>query len=39
MLRRADRLDPGLGHIGMVVGRGAERALWSPLAAWIRANG
>jgi polyhydroxyalkanoate synthase len=36
-LRGADRLDLPLGHIGMVVGRGAERALWRPLADWILA--
>jgi polyhydroxyalkanoate synthase len=36
-LRRADRLDLPLGHIGMVVGRSAERALWRPLADWIKA--
>ncbi len=34
-LQRAQRLDPALGHIGMVVGRGAETALWRPLADWI----
>jgi polyhydroxyalkanoate synthase len=34
-LARATRLDPNLGHVGMVVGRGAETALWRPLAAWI----
>ncbi|MDB5394425.1 MAG: poly-beta-hydroxybutyrate polymerase [Rhodospirillales bacterium] len=33
----ATRLDLPLGHIGMVVGRDAEHALWSPLATWIRA--
>ena len=36
-LRRPTRLDIPLGHIGMVVGRRAEHALWSPLADWIRA--
>jgi polyhydroxyalkanoate synthase subunit PhaC len=25
------------GHIGMVAGRGAERALWHPLLDWLRA--
>lgn len=35
-LAAADRLDLPLGHIGMVVGRGAERALWRPLADWIK---
>ena len=38
-LRRPMRLDIPLGHIGMVVGRRAERALWSPLADWILAAG
>jgi polyhydroxyalkanoate synthase len=38
-LPRAQRLDIPLGHIGMVVGRHAERSLWAPLAAWIRENG
>jgi polyhydroxyalkanoate synthase len=35
-LRNAARLDVPLGHIGMVVGRTAEQALWTPLAEWIR---
>jgi polyhydroxyalkanoate synthase len=35
-LARATRLDLPLGHIGMVVGRSAENALWAPLAEWIR---
>jgi polyhydroxyalkanoate synthase len=34
----ASRLDLPLGHIGMVVGRHAEQALWAPLADWIRAS-
>ncbi len=38
-LRRADRRDLPLGHIGMVVGREAETALWRPLAEWILAEG
>jgi polyhydroxyalkanoate synthase len=38
-LRRAERLDPVLGHIGMVVGRHGKTALWEPLAEWIRRNG
>jgi polyhydroxyalkanoate synthase len=37
-LRGATRLDLPLGHIGMVVGRNAEQALWKPLADWIRAS-
>ena len=35
-LRQGERLDLPLGHIGMVVGRKAEQALWRPLAAWIK---
>jgi polyhydroxyalkanoate synthase len=27
--------QPGAGHIGMVAGSSAERALWRPLRAWI----
>jgi len=38
-LRHATRLDVPLGHIGMVVGRHAERSLWTPLAEWMRVNG
>jgi polyhydroxyalkanoate synthase subunit PhaC len=38
-LRHAQRLDLPLGHIGMVVGRHAERSLWAPLADWIREIG
>ena len=38
-LRHARRLDVPLGHIGMVVGRRAERELWTPLAEWIRQTG
>ncbi|HEX4505123.1 MAG TPA: alpha/beta fold hydrolase [Alphaproteobacteria bacterium] len=37
-LRHAQRLDIPLGHIGMVVGRRAERELWAPLADWIRGS-
>ena len=29
------RLDPPLGHIGMVVGQGAPKAVWEPLTAWL----
>lgn len=28
-------LAPAAGHVGMVAGGGAERALWRPLAAWL----
>jgi polyhydroxyalkanoate synthase subunit PhaC len=38
-LRQPTRMDIPLGHIGMVVGRHAERALWSPLADWLVAAG
>ena len=34
-LPQASRLNPPLGHIGMIVGRHAERAVWHPLAAWL----
>lgn len=30
------RIDPPLGHIGMVVGHGARAAVWEPLSAWLR---
>jgi len=33
--RAGERLDLALGHVGMVVGRRAEAALWEPLAAWL----
>lgn len=29
--------QPSAGHIGMVAGRTAERALWAPLLGWLRA--
>jgi polyhydroxyalkanoate synthase len=32
----ATRLDPPLGHIGMVVGHGAPKAVWEPLTAWLK---
>lgn len=28
--------EPAAGHIGMVAGMAAERALWHPLADWVR---
>jgi polyhydroxyalkanoate synthase len=31
----AERLDPPLGHIGMVVGQGAPQAVWQPLTRWL----
>jgi polyhydroxyalkanoate synthase len=30
-----ERLDLGLGHVGMVVGSRAREKLWEPLAAWL----
>lgn len=30
-----DRLELGLGHVGMVVGSRAEEKLWEPLADWL----
>jgi len=38
-LRNARRLNVPLGHIGMVVGRRAQRELWTPLAEWMRQKG
>ena len=34
-LIHARRLDPPLGHVGMVVGRKAPRAVWDTLARWL----
>jgi poly(3-hydroxyalkanoate) synthetase len=31
--------EPPAGHIGMVAGMGAERALWRPLLGWLRGLG
>lgn len=31
-----DRRDLGAGHVGMIVGRGAQSQLWEPLADWLR---
>lgn len=33
----AERIEPALGHIGMVVAGGAEAQVWRPLAAWLAA--
>lgn len=33
--RVGERLELGRGHVGMVVGSGAEAELWEPLAAWL----
>ncbi|MFN3388735.1 MAG: alpha/beta fold hydrolase [Allosphingosinicella sp.] len=30
-----ERIDLSLGHVGMVVGSRARKALWEPLAAWL----
>jgi pimeloyl-ACP methyl ester carboxylesterase len=35
-LPRALLHEAASGHIGMVAGRGAEAALWRPLAGWLR---
>jgi polyhydroxyalkanoate synthase len=35
-LPRARTLAPPLGHIGMIVGSHAERAVWRPVADWLR---
>jgi polyhydroxyalkanoate synthase len=34
-LPRSERLEPSLGHIGMIVGREAPAAVWRPLARWL----
>ncbi len=31
----AERIEPTLGHIGMVVAGGAEAQVWRPLAEWL----
>jgi polyhydroxyalkanoate synthase subunit PhaC len=33
--RGGERLELGLGHVGMIVGSRAREALWEPLAAWL----
>ena len=35
-LPRAEVLEVPAGHIGMVAGESAERALWRPLLAWLQ---
>jgi polyhydroxyalkanoate synthase len=32
-----NRHDLGAGHVGMIVGRGAQTQLWLPLLHWLRA--
>ncbi len=34
----AERRDPEAGHIGMVVGGGADRQMWDPVRRWILAR-
>ena len=34
----AEVMQPPLGHIGMMVGGGAERYVWQPLADWLAAQ-
>ncbi len=36
LISGAERLQPALGHIGMMVGGRAESGAWRPLAAWLR---
>jgi polyhydroxyalkanoate synthase len=33
-----ETLSLDLGHVGMVVGRRAREALWTPLARWLCAS-
>lgn len=35
LIMKAERLQPNVGHIGMMVSAGAERAVWRPLAEWL----
>ncbi|MDH3660347.1 MAG: alpha/beta fold hydrolase [Alphaproteobacteria bacterium] len=35
-LSSCDLIRPNAGHVGMVVGRNAEAALWTPLLQWLR---
>jgi poly[(R)-3-hydroxyalkanoate] polymerase subunit PhaC len=39
LLPRATRLTPQLGHIGMIVGGDAPRAVWRPLADFLLQHG
>ena len=34
----SERLEPPLGHIGMMVGGSARQAVWEPLASWLAAH-
>ncbi|HXZ01742.1 MAG TPA: alpha/beta fold hydrolase [Stellaceae bacterium] len=38
LLPAAERLTARLGHIGMMVAREAPRAIWQPLALWLRGH-
>lgn len=33
----AERIHPGSGHVGMIVGSSARRELWQPLTEWVYA--
>ena len=35
-LLNATRLDPPLGHVGMVVAQRAPQAVWEPMTAWLK---
>ncbi len=35
LMPRARLLEPPAGHIGMVIGHNARKALWDPLDAWL----
>ena len=35
----AERLEPQAGHIGMIVGTGSDRLMWTPVRRWIEARG
>ena len=34
-IRTGERIELGLGHVGMVVGSSAREELWEPLADWL----
>lgn len=36
--RHIERLDVDGGHVGMIAGKNAERALWRPLIDWLKAR-
>ncbi|MFI4985973.1 MAG: alpha/beta fold hydrolase [Alphaproteobacteria bacterium] len=38
LIPRAERLQPRVGHIGMMVSGIAEGTVWRPLAAWLARN-